>query len=259
MGNRDFNLTAPQSIARAYDAIASDYDAQLETSPLAREMRRQLHHHFTRLYHPGDRVLDFTAGTGIDACFLASIGVRVTALDISSEMIGRLNARASNLGLTIETHVLDVQDLAQINVSEFDGAISTFAGLNTIGDIPRLARTLSARLKPRAHVLIHALNRFCLWEALASFLYSRPHRASTKTFSVDGQSIPYTLFDPNELWRSAFTPSFRLRAVYGMSVIASPAMVIRFPRLTPVLLGVDRVMGRLFPAAGDFFVMELER
>lgn len=259
MGNRDLTLNARQSIARAYEGIAADYDAQLESNPLAREMRRQLHHHFSRLFHSGDRVLDFTAGTGIDACYLASLGVQVTALDISSEMIGRLCARASNQGLTIEAHVLDAQDLAQFDVPEFDGAISTFAGLNTISDMPRLARALSAKLKPRAHVLIHALNRFCLWEELASFLYSRPHRASTNTLSVNSQSIPYTRFNPYDLWHAAFAPSFRLRTVYGMSVVAAPAMLKRFPPLTPVVLPVDRLMGRLFPAMGDFFVMELER
>src|SRR5512143_4116043 len=84
-------VTTPDAtVAQAYDAIAAEYDGQLARDPIARYMRARLHEHLSHLFRPGDRVLDFTAGTGIDACYLASQGVRVMALDCSSGMIAQL-------------------------------------------------------------------------------------------------------------------------------------------------------------------------
>jgi 2-polyprenyl-3-methyl-5-hydroxy-6-metoxy-1,4-benzoquinol methylase len=253
------DLNRIQSVAHAYDLIADDYDAQLESSPLAREMRRQLHTHLARLFRPGDRVLDLTAGTGIDACFLAARGVHVSALDISSRMIMDLQERAKNLRVQVDAQVLDAQDLAEFDAKDFDGAISTFAGLNTVEDVPKLARALREKVKPRGRILIHALNSFCLWEAVAAKLQGRPPRGQPQDLRVGARYISHARFDPYELWQSSFAPAFRLNMVYAMSVIAAPVLVDRFPRLAPMLFALDRLMGRAFPKAGDFFVMELER
>lgn len=246
-------------IARAYDALAVDYDAQLESNPLAREMRKQLHAHLAHIFRAGDRVLDLTAGTGIDACFLAARGVQVTALDISNGMIEKLKQRAENIGLSINARVLAAEHLGELDATNFDGALSTFAGLNTIEDMPHLARELSLKVKPHGRVLIHALNAFCFWESVAHRARGNPLRARRGEFRVGARSLPHQCFNPYELWDDAFAPYFQLRRAYAMSVIASPRLVKHFQRATPLLFALDWATGRLFPAAGDFFVIELER
>ncbi len=233
------------SIARAYDAIAPEYDAQLARNPVAAEMRRQLHAHFARVFHPGDRVLDFTAGTGADALYLAARGIAVTALDASPGMIAELRRNAARRGVRIEARVLAAEHLSKLD-AQFDGAISTFAGLNTIDDLPRLARDLAARVKPRGRVILHALSATCLWH--------RPSR-----FWKPGRSlVRHRLYNPFEL-RGAFIPYFGTREIYALSVIAAPAVVNRLPRVAPLIFRLDRALGKLFPARGDFFVLDLER
>jgi SAM-dependent methyltransferase len=49
------------------------------------------------------RVLDCGAGTGFLSLMAARLGHRVTALDVSGEMLGRLRSAASDAGVSIET------------------------------------------------------------------------------------------------------------------------------------------------------------
>ena len=244
-------------VARAYDAIASDYDAQLAENPVASWMRGILWEHFVRTFPPHGRILDLTAGTGADACFLASRGFRVTALDASPGMIAEMERKAARRGLQIDARVLPAEHLNELQVGEFDGVISTFAGLNTIENLPRLAHDLAACVKPSGRVVLHALNTFCLWESVANILRHRGKRDGA--MRVGAESVAHRLYDPYTLWRGSFAPYFDLRQVYGLSLIAAPALVKRWPTLAPALFRIDMVLGNLFHTAGDFFVMDLER
>jgi len=67
-------IATNDQVARAYDAIASEYDAQLGWIRLRRTCALNCTRIFSRVFHPADRVLDFTAGTGLDALFLAARG-----------------------------------------------------------------------------------------------------------------------------------------------------------------------------------------
>ena len=64
---------------------------------------------------PGDRVLDIGCGNGNYARKLAELGVRVTAIDASEEMIERARARSEELANdgtagSIDYRVVDVSD-----------------------------------------------------------------------------------------------------------------------------------------------------
>jgi SAM-dependent methyltransferase len=244
------------SVALAYDLIAPDYEAQMARNPVAVEMRRQLHEHMDRIFRPGDHVLDFTAGTGADALYLAQRGIAVTALDVSPGMIAELLRHAAGWGLRIDARVLDAEHLGDL-AAKFDGAISTFGGLNTIDNLPRLGRDLATCVKPRGRVILHGLNAFCLWQAVAHRLGRGGHRDGQ--VRVGDVHVQHKLYRPNALWREAFSPWFRLRQVYGLSVIAAPAVVTRWSRWAPLICRLDRALGRWLIEAGDFIVMDLER
>ena len=239
-------IPARQPAAQAYDALASTYDAQLRQDPVAGYMRAQLHAHFTRVFHAGERVLDFTAGTGIDARFLTARGVRVTALDASAGMIAELRRSLPDA----DARVLPAARLNELAGQDFDGALSTFAGLNLIDDLPRLARDLSGCLKPRGRVILHALNEFCLWQG---------RRRTVRPVQLGRFTVTHRFYHPLRLWSTVLARYFEPCEVYALSIVAAPALVRRLPRLAPALFAADRLAGRLWPAAGDFFVLELER
>jgi SAM-dependent methyltransferase len=251
-------MTHRPDIAQAYDRVASHYNAQLAQNPVAEYMRAQLQAHLAHVFQSGDRVLDFTAGTGLDACFLAKRAIVVTALDASPLMIAELQTASLEQSLTIEAQVLPAERLNELDARDFDGAISTFAGLNTIDNLSQLAAELHARLKPGGRLIVHALNAFCFWQWSAAILRGRPRRRHIET-DVGGQLIHHQLYSPDNLWRTHFAAHFDRQSVYALSVVAAPAIVIRWPRLACSLFALDRIIGRIVPAAGDFFVMDLMR
>lgn len=247
------------SVTAAYDAAARAYDAQLAQNPVAAWMRRELWKHYARAIAPNAQVLDFTAGTGADALYLAQRGARVVAVDVSQGMLEELKRRAHTAKLEIETRVLAAEALDQLDAGTFDAAISGFAGINTIENLPRLAMNLAQLVKPRGRVILHALNSFCLWETLNQLAHLRAPRARSAETRIGGEFIPSRFYNPTTLYRGAFAALYELREVYALSVIAAPTWVTRAKALAPVIFTIDRAVGRAFPAAGDFFVLDLEK
>ncbi len=248
-------ILPPPSVAPAYDAIARGYDSQLAQNPVAVYMRERLHRHLARVFQSGDRVLDFTAGTGTDACFLARRGLHMIALDISPAMLSQARLAAESAGVDLDTRGVPAERLGELGLRELDGAISTFGGLNTIADMPRLARDLGECVKPRGRVILHALNRFCFWEWVRGYAADR---RTAREVQIGQALVMHYFYNPFEL-QAIFAPYFNPRSVYALSVIAAPALVRRFPSAAPMFFALDRMVGRIFPAAGDFFVLELER
>src|SRR5436309_7760465 len=136
----------------AYDALAPDYDAAVAPSSW---VRGRLWERLDALFSPGSRVLDVTAGTGLDAVHLAGRGVAVTACDLSSGMLARLALKAPS----IPAVVADFNRLEEAGLDgPFDGLISTFAGLNAAADLAGLARAAARLVRPGGVLFLHVLN-----------------------------------------------------------------------------------------------------
>lgn len=246
-------------IARAYDEAASTYDATLEQNPVAVWMRACLWKEYARAIPKNARVLDFTAGTGTDALFLASRGAHVVALDVSQGMLAELNRRAHAANVQVETCVLAAEELGQLDAGTFDAAISAFAGLNTIENMPELAHNLARLVKPKGRVIVHALNAWCAWETFNQLAHFHAPRARSTQTEIGGERVTTRFFNPRALYRSAFASDFVLREMYALSVIAAPTWTRHLKPIAPVIFALDRALGRAFPTCGDFFVMDLER
>jgi SAM-dependent methyltransferase len=88
-----------------WDADAATYDDSSDhgwaaASPAVRAAWNAALHRF--LPGPGSRVLDVGAGTGFLALAATRLGHRVTALDLSQEMLARLGEHAGREGLAVE-------------------------------------------------------------------------------------------------------------------------------------------------------------
>jgi ubiquinone/menaquinone biosynthesis C-methylase UbiE len=252
-------------VARAHDALAPTYDAKLAENPVATWMRAQLWAHYARAFGlsrartSGVRLLDIAAGTGADALHLAEAGAEVVAIDVSPGMIAELQRRAAVRNVRLEARVMAAEALGNAPLGQFDGALSAFAGLNTIDDLQRLSRDLARLLKPGGRVVLHALNSFCLWETVNGLLHGKAPRPRQEYTPIGGELLPHRFLDGSTVWREMFASEFACREVYGLSVIVAPTWVRRAPRLAPLALRLDRLAGRMFPRAGDFFVLDLQK
>lgn len=221
------------SARTAYDAIATEYDARVAPSAWVRE---RLWERLDALFPPGARVLDVSAGTGLDASHLAARGVEVTACDVSPRMLERLAARAPDVpALTADFNRLDETGLQ----GPFDGAISTFASLNAAADLSGLSRAAARLVRPAGVLFLHVLNRL--------------RRSNVR---IAGVEVPHRLWSPRELAR-VFTPAFAVSRIAGQGILRPVDDPGRFTRRDRW----ERALS-LLPVArrlGTFYTLELVR
>jgi SAM-dependent methyltransferase len=246
-------------IAAAYDALAVDYDAQLAP---ARWVRERLWARLDELLPAGARVLDVTAGTGLDAVHLAQRGVRVVACDLSPAMLAQLHAKEP----AIETRVADFNALCpQLGDMGFDGILSTFAGLNTSPDLRPFARSAAQLLRPGGFLFIHMLNRWPVFDLLrrAASLRGRAFWQGLTSDRMDvplgGLRVPHYLYGPFDLYRRVFAAKFCLEQVAAQGLFRPVAAEARWGQAR--LDRLERALAHRLPfsALGTFFTLEMTR
>ncbi|MBP1597068.1 MAG: Methyltransferase type 11 [Acidobacteria bacterium] len=168
------------AVAGAFDALAPDYDSVWTGTTVGRLQRRQVWRRLESMFHGGERILDLGCGTGVDAAFLARIGVRVHAIDVSPGMVRTARQRAERDGLadrvTFEVCALEqAGDMPRIGL--FDGAFSDFGAINCLTDLRLVARSLAALVRPGGRLALCFMGRFCLCETVYHLLRGRPGRA----------------------------------------------------------------------------------
>lgn len=142
-----------------FDAIAPRYDALWTNTVKGRGQRSVVWREFDRSFHSGDRVLDVGCGTGEDACYLTSRGVRVWAIDASAEMVRAARARGVN------ARIMGVEAMNAPSPL-FDGAVSNFGVLNCVSDLPGAALNIGRAIRPGGRLIICLMGPFCwtdLW------------------------------------------------------------------------------------------------
>ncbi|HEV7506889.1 MAG TPA: class I SAM-dependent methyltransferase [Thermoanaerobaculia bacterium] len=223
----------------AYDAIAADYERAVASSAWVRE---RLWERLDALFPPGSRVLDVTAGTGLDVLHLLERGVAATACDISPGMLARLAMKAPS----VPTVVADFNRLEEAGLSgPFDGLISTFAGLNTAADLEGFAASASRLVRPGGVLFLHALNRW--------------RKGRTLAVRIAGVEVSHRLWTPRELAR-VFVQNFVVSGLSGQgifrSVDDSPQNAGQNRRMR-----WERAVSRMpgLRSLGTFFALELTR
>jgi SAM-dependent methyltransferase len=112
------------------DALAAFKDAQKQGwahfAPLEAITTPQAARLATRAgIRPGQSVLDVGCGTGVVAITSARRGARVTALDLTPELLARARENAGTAGVTVEWHEGDVEQLP-FGDAAFDVVVSQF-------------------------------------------------------------------------------------------------------------------------------------
>ncbi len=222
------------SARAAYDAIAAGYDGAVAPSAWVRE---RLWERLDALFSQGSRVLDVTAGTGLDVLHLVERGVHVTACDVSSAMLACLSVKSPSVPVLVaDLQALDAADLA----GPYDGLISTFAGLNAAADLSGFARAAARLVRPGGALFLHVLNPF--------------RKGRTRTVRIAGVEVPHRLWGPRELARF-FAADFSVSRIAGQGILCpvdDPGQSMhRWERAVSTL--------PVFRSLGTFFALEMIR
>lgn len=195
-----------ESASAYYDRIAASYDEQVDTAE-NRVVRECFWQCAETALPPQSRILDFGAGSGIDAQHFAGRGHFVAAYDESNGMLEQLRCRCGDQirdGSIVPISGSLAAAAATLARSEpFDAAFSNFGVFSTVSKLEPIFDLLAKYLRPGGLALIVVQNPW--------------HFAQLKTAAF-WKALP----------RSAFTGTLRYgSADLGLVYHHSPARIIR--------------------------------
>ena len=265
--------SSPLRAAELYwDAAAATYEQDFSGTTVGKIRREIVWSNLERTFQPGQHILELNCGTGLDAVFLARLGVRVLACDLSPRMIDlalEFSAR-ERLPHPPEFRVLPTERLSVLeSEGPFDGAFSNFSGLNCVEDLTQVGRSLSRLLRPKSRFVLCMMGRFVPLEMLWFLAHRKPRRAfqrlrepQTSYASTSGLVVYRPTVDDIV---KQMKPAFRLVRWKGIGIVVPPSyaehVAVRFPRLIHRLAKLDRHIGPLpvFRNMADCVLLEFER
>jgi SAM-dependent methyltransferase len=206
--------------AAPFDSIAASYDALWNRTDAGRAQREAVWRVIDPLFRQGDEILDVGCGTGEDAVHLGRMGVHVSAIDASAEMVKVAASRG------VAATQLSVEGLDRIRAT-YDGVLSNFGALNCTVNLSAVAASLSRLVRPRRHAAICLLNRTCAWEMA---WYSARFELRTAFRRLRRDALPTSL--GIDVWypsardvEHAFAGYFELVHSTGIGVFVPPSYV----------------------------------
>jgi SAM-dependent methyltransferase len=253
--------------ATPFDEMAASYDASFTRTACATVLRARVWDRLQASFAGRERVLELGCGTGEDAIRLAQAGHQVLATDASAQMIriAREKARCAGCAGRIDFRVLPMEELHQLpRQRPFDAVFSNFGAINCVGDLPRLAASLAARLSAASPLLFVAMGRFVPWEWAWYALQGQPLRAfrRLRRHGLEWRGLRVRYPTPGRLARE-IGPWFTLRHCRALGFALPPSYAAGWldssPRALRVLAALDRIGERFTAPLSDHFVLEAVR
>lgn len=144
-------MDAFKSSASFYELLSDTEGRLRREGPLLEECLRRA---------PGPSVVDLACGTGLHAEFFAGLGARVSARDVSAEMIAHARQRRPHADIEYTTG-----DMRELKGGRWDLAVclgNSLSLLSSIEDTGRVMRSVYSALVPGGMFLTQVLN--CLSE-----------------------------------------------------------------------------------------------
>jgi glycine/sarcosine N-methyltransferase len=148
-----------KKVANFYDQIARSYDGM--TSFNDRLIKERKYFQSILKNYSISTAIDAGAGTGFHSILLASLGVDVTAVDISQNMLHNLTQHAREMNLTIKTRRCGFTDLRNKFRTPTDAVFcmgNSLAHLLTRGELQRSIRNFHEILNPGGILVVQILN-----------------------------------------------------------------------------------------------------
>lgn len=148
-----------QDVAEFYDALAPDYDIMTGF-----EKRFVQERPFFRVLIERFEIksaLDAGCGSGFHSMLLAQLGVQVTAVDVSAEMLRRAELHARELDLHLKVVNASFQELDKAVRGRYDSVFSlgnSLAHILTLRELTKAVRNFAFLLNPKGILFLQNLN-----------------------------------------------------------------------------------------------------
>ncbi|MBZ0201741.1 MAG: hypothetical protein IT281_03365 [Ignavibacteria bacterium] len=256
----------------AFDSASRTFDEDDNSNGILLWMRARAYEVYLKHFQSGDRLLELNSGTGIDAVYLASKGIKVHCTDISTGMLDHLSSKTETLGLSqmISYELKPFDNISQVSGSKFNGAISNFGGLNCIPYFTKLSADISSKLAPDGKFIAVVIGKYCPWEIFYYLLKFKPSIALRRLSSgglnanLNGEKIRTFYFTPG-IFAEYFNKEFTVEKIYSHGLYTPPPYLVNiYNKLKPfvkLLMKFDEITRGFFPfnRFGDHFIVVLKK
>lgn len=231
----------PGTALEAFSRQAPVFDTiDRESASIAR-MRGLARTAALRYMHPGEKLLELNAGTGIDSLYFAEAGIKVVATDAASGMLEQLELKRTGrprLPLTVRT--CSYLELDKLGEERFNHVFSNFGGLNCTDRIEQVMKGLDHVLLRGGTCTLVIMPRFSPWE-LATLLkgnlglaFRRWRRGGTAAH-LEGQVFPCYYHSTGSV-KDALGKDYDVIEQRSLSLLFPPPHTQGFPANRPAML-----------------------
>jgi ubiquinone/menaquinone biosynthesis C-methylase UbiE len=259
-----------QELSAAWDTQAEDYDERFASSLVGRYMRNRSLMELRRHFHSGMSVLDIGCGTGEEALALAKSDVKITGIDVSSEMIEAARCKATSLGVKdAEFAVMPAEEIGELNRT-FEGAYSSFGVMNCIIDLDDFAKSLAKTIKRNGAFVSSIMNRTYAFEIIYHLIRVKPKTALRRfdtcrvKFEESEEAFDCMYYSPRT-FTDHFKPYFLPVKIVALPWLFPLQYMNKIPdKINRNFSGAIRIETRLsdkfpFNRMGDHFLLVLKR
>jgi len=189
-----------------FDIAAQTYDHDFTHSNIGKLQRKKVWEYLDQVLQGKRnlRILELNCGTGEDAWLFSQRGHRVTATDISENMLAVAKQKDETKGNTYVQ--LDLNEINSFQVTEkFDLVFSNFGGLNCIDGeaVKNLAKRLNFLLSEHGKFIAVVMPSFCFWETFYFMLKGKMKEAFRRRkeyvmANVSGTKVKTWYYSPKE-------------------------------------------------------------
>jgi SAM-dependent methyltransferase len=257
----------------AFDSVAADYDGPRGNNALIQDLREEMWRWLDATFTSPSRLLDLGCGTGLDAIRMAHREHRVTATDLSVQMVARTHDRAVREGVANRVQSLNIgaHELQRLDgTGEYDGAYSNLGPLNCVPDQNDVSRECARLLRPGGVLMFSVIGRICPWEVVYYLGRRRWARVAVRyardivPVSMNKHTIWTRYYTPRQFYRP-YERDFGLVHYRGLCLFAPPPYLTsvreRHPDWYERLWRIDRRASGwpLLRSMGDHFLIVMRK
>ncbi len=261
-----------EQVSGAFSSQSAVFDSITDSNPLEVIYREIIRTHVLQFISPGQQMLELNCGTGLDALFFASQGLKIHATDNSEGMLEQLKRKILLQhieNITIEKCSFNALELKKNPVTQFDHLFSNYGGLNCAEDITSVIKQADAYLKPGGMAHFVFIAPVCLWEWATLFKgkYKFAFRRLTKKgvkSHLEGHYFDTYYYSPNTI-KKAFGHRYELVQLRSLGCFMPPTFNDYFPAKYPKLFNVLKTMELAvntkwpFNRIGDLFIISVKK
>lgn len=243
---------------KPFDRYAKVYDGHFTNTSIGILQRKRVWKQLNKILISNKQlnILEINCGTGEDAFKFSKSGHKVTATDISLEMIEVAKEKAQKLQLVTTPLFLQssFNDILEIcNGNKFDLVFSNFGGINCISkqELTKLNNDLYNLLKPGAFCVMVIMGNACVWENLY-FLFKgnlksafRRNNRSGVDAHVGDEVVKTWYYSPRDV-KKIFNCQYKHHSTRPIGLFIPPSYLQPFFTKKKILLSVLNFLETIF-------------